>query len=154
MKTLLDLQWADDSMQNELPSEPQMQQWLDHYLPQFVPQAELTVRIVNEAESQMLNHTYRQKNAPTNVLSFPFEAPIELETPLLGDLVICAPIVKKEALEQHKTLEAHFAHLLLHGSLHLLGYDHIDELEAQEMEALEVEILAEIGFEDPYKANL
>lgn len=150
MTTILDLQIAHES-DIKLPSETQIQTWLDKILPQFVDQAELTIRIVDEEESQTLNATYRQKNKPTNVLSFPFEAPIEMETPLLGDLVICAPIVEQEALEQNKTLDAHFVHLLLHGCLHLLGYDHIEEAEAIEMESLEIAILAELGFNNPYE---
>lgn len=150
MTTILDLQIAHES-DIKLPSETQIQTWLDQILPQFVDQAELTIRIVDEEESQTLNATYRQKNKPTNVLSFPFEAPIEMETPLLGDLVICAPIVEQEALEQNKTLDAHFVHLLLHGCLHLLGYDHIEEAEAIEMESLEIAILAELGFNNPYE---
>lgn len=150
MTTILDLQIAHES-DIKLPSETQIQTWLEQILPQFVDQAELTIRIVDEEESQTLNATYRQKNKPTNVLSFPFEAPIEMETPLLGDLVICAPIVEQEALEQNKTLDAHFVHLLLHGCLHLLGYDHIEEAEAIEMESLEIAILAELGFNNPYE---
>lgn len=149
MKTVLDLQLVSQD-DIDLPSEALMQKWLDHFLAPFVDQAELTVRIVDEAESQELNFTYRQKNKPTNVLSFLFESPIEMETPLLGDLIICAQIVKKEAQEQNKAIEAHFAHLLLHGCLHLLGYDHIEDEEAIEMEALEVELLTELGFNNPY----
>lgn len=149
MQTILDLQLVSQA-NIKLPSKAQMQKWLDYFLAQFVDQAELTVRIVDEAESQALNLMYRHIDKPTNVLSFPFESPIEMETPLLGDLVICAPIVEQEAKAQHKTIEAHFLHLLLHGCLHLLGYDHIEEDEAVEMEALETEILAELGFKNPY----
>lgn len=146
---ILDLQIATQDQQN-LPSEEQINKWLNVILPQFMPNAELTIRIVDEAESQQLNNTYRHKDKPTNVLSFPFESPIEIETPLLGDIVICKQIVEQEAKEQNKSLSSHWAHMITHGCLHLLGYDHIDDEEAQEMESLEIEIMAELGFANPY----
>lgn len=111
--------------------------------------AEITVRIVNEVESTALNETYRHKQGPTNVLSFPFEAPPEVESSLLGDIVICAPVVLREAVSQGKSPAAHWAHLVIHGVLHLLGYDH-DELQADAMESLEIRILAGLGYPDPY----
>jgi probable rRNA maturation factor len=113
-------------------------------------EAELTVRIVDRDESQQLNHQYRDKNRPTNVLSFPFQNPPGITLPLLGDLVICKNVVEIEALEQHKTLTEHWTHMLVHGTLHLLGYDHIDSQEAVEMESLETKLLSELGFTDPY----
>ena len=113
----------------------------------------MTVRIVDEAESNELNLTYRGKDKPTNVLSFPFEAPPGLELPLLGDLVICRQVVEREAQEQGKPLMAHWAHMVVHGSLHLLGYDHIEDEEAEEMEALERDIMQELGFADPYQSD-
>ena len=112
-------------------------------------EAELTIRLVNEAESAVLNETYRHKQGPTNVLSFPFEAPPEIDSALLGDIVICAPVVLREAVVQGKTPEAHWAHLVAHGVLHLLGYDH-DEAQAEAMESLEIRILAGLGYPDPY----
>ncbi|MGL5337628.1 MAG: rRNA maturation RNase YbeY, partial [Aeromonas veronii] len=96
---------------------------------------------------------YRGKDKPTNVLSFPFEAPPGLELPLLGDLVICRQVVEREAEEQGKPLMAHWAHMVVHGSLHLLGYDHIEDEEAEEMEALERDIMQELGFADPYLSD-
>ena len=111
---------------------------------------ELTIRVVDEEESQSLNSQYRGKDNPTNVLSFPFEAPAEIELDLLGDLVICAPVVGKEATEQSKEEIAHWAHMVIHGTLHLQGYDHIEDEEAEAMEALEVKILSALGFPDPY----
>jgi probable rRNA maturation factor len=113
-------------------------------------EAELTVRIVDNDESQQLNHHYRGKNKPTNVLSFPFQNPPGITLPLLGDLVICKHVVEIEALEQNKTLTEHWAHMLIHGTLHLLGYDHINSQEAVEMESLETKLLGELGFADPY----
>lgn len=149
MSVTLDLQLACAS-NDGLPSETQLQGWLDGTILGFQEEAEVTVRLVDEAESRELNHTYRGKDKPTNVLSFPFEAPPGLELPLLGDLVICRQVVEAEAIEQGKPLMAHWAHMVVHGSLHLLGYDHIEDDEAEEMEALERDIMQELGFADPY----
>lgn len=113
------------------------------------PPGELTIRIVDEAESASLNGRFRQKPKPTNVLSFPYEAEA-LDEPILGDLVICAPVVSREASEQGKTVDAHWAHMVVHGCLHLLGYDHENDEDAEKMEAREREILARLGFADPY----
>ncbi|WP_429043931.1 rRNA maturation RNase YbeY [Aeromonas hydrophila] len=149
MSVTLDMQLASASTDG-LPSEAQLQSWLDGTILGFQQEAEVTVRIVDEAESNELNLTYRGKDKPTNVLSFPFEAPPGLELPLLGDLVICRQVVEHEATEQGKPLMAHWAHMVVHGSLHLLGYDHIEDDEAEEMEALERDIMQELGFADPY----
>ncbi|AXV33361.1 rRNA maturation RNase YbeY [Aeromonas hydrophila] len=149
MSVTLDLQLASASTDG-LPSEAQLQGWLNGTILGFQQEAEVTVRIVDEAESNELNLTYRGKDKPTNVLSFPFEAPPGLELPLLGDLVICRQVVEHEAAEQGKPLMAHWAHMVVHGSLHLLGYDHIEDDEAEEMEALERDIMQELGFADPY----
>mgnify|MGYP000096945530 CR=1 FL=1 len=147
----LDLQLAckDDN----LPTQEQIEQWLDAVLSPYEKPFEITVRIVEASESQQLNHQYRNKDKPTNVLSFPFEVPEGIELDLLGDLVICADIVKQEAIEQNKPLNAHWAHMIIHGCLHLLGYDHISDTEAEEMEALEIKLLAQLGFKNPYELN-
>ena len=147
---ILDLQIATDDNQN-LPTEEQIIQWLNVILPQFMDNAEITIRIVGEQESQQLNNTYRHKDKPTNVLSFPFESPIEIEVPLLGDLIICKQVVEAEAKEQHKSLTAHWAHMIVHGCLHLLGYDHILDEEAEEMENIEIDIMQQLGFNNPYQ---
>ncbi|MCG9638663.1 MULTISPECIES: rRNA maturation RNase YbeY [Vibrio] len=149
MSIELDLQIAVENEQG-LPTEQDIQLWLDKTIPQFQENAELTVRIVDTEESHQLNHEYRGKDKPTNVLSFPFEAPPGIELDLLGDLIICRQVVEKEAEEQNKPLLAHWAHMVVHGSLHLLGYDHIEDDEAEEMESLETEIMQAMGFEDPY----
>ncbi|MDD9340632.1 rRNA maturation RNase YbeY [Providencia heimbachae] len=149
---ILDLQIACDNAEG-LPSEALFQRWLDQVLPKFQAESEVTIRLVDEAESHDLNLTYRGKDKPTNVLSFPFEAPPEIELPLLGDLIICRQVVEQEAIEQQKSAEEHWAHMVIHGCLHLLGYDHIEDDEAEEMEALETEILAELGYADPYLAE-
>jgi probable rRNA maturation factor len=106
---------------------------------------ELTIRIVNETESKTLNGRYRRKDQPTNVLSFSYSQP-----GLLGDLVICAPVVAREAREQNKDARAHWAHMVVHGCLHLQGHDHENQKEAEAMEALEVRILEKLGFNNPY----
>ncbi|MDE1477906.1 rRNA maturation RNase YbeY [Xenorhabdus bovienii] len=149
---ILDLQIACENPEG-LPDEALFQRWLESVLPQFQAESEVTIRLVDEAESHDLNLTYRGKDKPTNVLSFPFEAPPEVELPLLGDLIICRQVVEQEAEEQQKTVEEHWVHMVIHGSLHLLGYDHIEDDEAEEMESLETEILQKMGYADPYLAE-
>ncbi|MEN4828081.1 rRNA maturation RNase YbeY [Pseudomonas sp. P39-UII1] len=144
----LDLQRATDAA---APDDAAFRRWCELALRQRTADSEMTIRLVDEAEGRELNHTYRHKDYATNVLSFPADVPDELlDIPLLGDLVICVPVVVREAAEQGKALEAHWAHLVIHGCLHLLGYDHIEDDEAEEMEALERELLAELGHPDPY----
>lgn len=130
-----------------LPSRPQVRRWVNRALKATGPEsAEVTVRFVEAEEGQTLNRDFRGKDYATNVLSFPYEAGPELA----GDLVLCLPVVLKEAAEQGKTMEAHFAHLLVHGMLHLQGYDHDNDEDAEIMEAEEREILAKMGYGDPY----
>ncbi|PRL66220.1 rRNA maturation RNase YbeY [Haemophilus influenzae] len=148
----VDLQIATENMEG-LPTEEQIEQWATAAVQPEEDEVEMTVRIVDEAESHELNLTYRGKDRPTNVLSFPFECPDEVELPLLGDLVICRQVVEREAAEQEKPLMAHWAHMVVHGSLHLLGYDHIEDDEAEEMESLETQIMQGLGFDDPYLAE-
>ena len=144
----LDLQIASEG---QAPSLEQLQQWCALALRQRSADSELTIRLVDEAEGRELNNTWRHKDYATTVLSFPADVPEGLlDIPLLGDLVICVPVVEREAAEQDKSLEAHWAHLVIHGCLHLLGYDHIDDDEAEEMESLEQNLLAELGHPDPY----
>ncbi|EKN4209004.1 rRNA maturation RNase YbeY [Yersinia ruckeri] len=148
-QVILDLQIACENSQG-LPTEADFQRWLEAVLSQFQEESEVTIRVVDEAESHELNLTYRGKDKSTNVLSFPFEAPPEIELPLLGDLIICRQVVEQEAVEQNKALRAHWAHMVVHGSLHLLGYDHIVDDEAEEMESIETEIMQGLGYPDPY----
>lgn len=148
MSIILDLQLATEA--TDIPSEAALKCYLDAAISPFQAEAEVTIRIVDAAESQQLNFDYRHKDKPTNVLSFPFQAPAGIELPLLGDIVICVQVVAQEALEQNKALEAHWAHMVVHGCLHLLGFDHINDTDAEEMEAEEVQILQELGFSDPY----
>ena len=124
-QVILDLQLACDD-NSGMPEEAQFQKWLDAVIPQFQEESEVTIRLVDEAESHELK---------------------------LGDLIICRQVVEQEAKEQQKPLEAHWAHMVVHGSLHLLGYDHIEDDEAEEMESLETEIMLALGYEDPYIAE-
>ncbi|MBZ3929338.1 rRNA maturation RNase YbeY [Xanthomonas citri] len=136
-----------------LPSAVSFRKWVAAALKGRIREADLAVRVVDEKEGCSLNHHYRGKDYATNVLSFPAELPEGLpkgiKMPLLGDLVICAPVVAREAAEQGKSLAAHYAHLTVHGTLHLLGWDHEDDKEAEAMEQLEREILADLGIDDP-----
>ena len=143
----VDLQLATEFQ--PLPGKQDFELWVCAAL-QGKADAELTVRLVDEAESRELNSKYRGKNTPTNVLSFPAGLPPGVDIPLLGDVVICAPLVNREAGEQRKPALAHWAHLVIHGVLHLLGHDHQEEQEARLMESLEVDLLFSLGFPDPY----
>ncbi|MBK8185825.1 MAG: rRNA maturation RNase YbeY [Cellvibrio sp.] len=142
----------NNSQCKTIPSIEKCEVWIAAVLNnQQIDEAEVSIYIVDEDESQELNSQYRGKEKPTNILSFPADIPEEVGIPLLGDLVICAPVVEREAQEQQKTVDAHWAHMLVHGSLHLLGYDHIEDDEAELMEALETTIITELGFSAPYE---
>ena len=140
------------------PESAEVVRWVQRALDaaDYSGSATTTVRIVDEDEIHALNRDFRGKDKATNVLSFPAEAieglPAELHTEL-GDIVICAPVVTREAEEQGKVLADHWAHMLVHGTLHLLGYDHIEEQDAEAMEALERRILGQAGIADPYGAT-
>ena len=131
-----------------VPRRPQVLAWLK---PALFADAELTVRFVDEDEGRTLNRTYRGKDYATNVLTFAYAE--SEDDPVSGDIVLCCPVVEREAAEQDKPLEAHYAHLVVHGALHAQGYDHEDAAEADEMEALEIEILATLGYPNPYAEN-
>jgi len=137
-----------------IPASASFRKWVAAALDRRIREAELSIRVVGDEEGRELNRQYRGKNYATNVLSFPAEFPEGLpkreRPPLLGDLVICASVVAREAAEQGKALTAHYAHLTVHGTLHLLGWDHEDEREAEAMEALERSVLAALGIADPY----
>ena len=153
MKALVDVQWAVEG--EGLPSEQEIKTWVEAVLMQeqndIVAEVELTVRIASEEEVAELNQQYRQKQGSTNVLSFPVDEGLPLDVPLLGDLVICAPVVEKEAKQQNKTLLSHWAHMVVHGTLHLLGYDHIEADQAEAMEQKEIAVLQGLGFSNPYE---
>lgn len=153
--TEVELQWG--TKPQALPTEKQCQVWVNAALQGDLKHQDvaLTIRVVDANESRQLNHDYRGKDYATNVLSFEFELPPGLVQPddepvYLGDLVICASVVIEEAMTQEKTLEEHWAHMVIHGTLHLQGYDHIDETEAEQMETLETQIMQQLGYDDPY----
>jgi probable rRNA maturation factor len=133
-----------------LPAAVSFRKWVAAALAGRIREADLAIRVVGTKEGRALNRHYRGRDYATNVLSFPAELPEGVRLPLLGDIVICAPVVAREAREQKKALADHYAHLTVHGALHLLGWDHEDTREAECMERLEREILAELGIEDPY----
>ncbi len=144
----------------EIPSDTALRGWFEAALESHREDAQVTLRLVDISESQQLNLRYRHKDQPTNVLAFPSDSdlptgvPAQLQAELdknLGDLVICVPLVAIEAEQQGKPLVNHWAHLLTHGCLHLLGFDHLDDAQAEEMEALEVKILAKQGIPNPYR---
>ncbi|MGB0966019.1 MAG: rRNA maturation RNase YbeY [Litorivicinus sp.] len=120
-------------------------------LPALPEQTELSIQVLDDTAVQNLNREFRGKDVPTNVLSFPYEAMPGIDVPLLGDIVLCAPVIAREAAEQGKNLHDHWAHMLVHGVLHLRGFDHIRDDEAEEMEALERAILSAHGVSDPYE---
>jgi probable rRNA maturation factor len=132
------------------PDQEHIQHWIDAALEDFNQDTEIVVRIVDEQEITELNEQYRHKKGPTNILSFPVEVPFGIELNLLGDLVVCAPVLEKEALEQHKALTDHWAHIIVHGVLHLLGYDHNNDDEAELMENKEITILNKLNIKNPY----
>jgi len=153
MELYVDLQLASENQQ-ALPEQAQFEAWVSATIiaasEQIRDEAELTIRIVDSEESQELNHQYRGKDKSTNVLSFPFQNPPGITLPLLGDLVVCKAVVEKEATEQQKPLISHWAHMTIHGTLHLLGFDHIEEDEAEAMESIETKLMIELGYSDPY----
>jgi len=171
MSVKMDIQIADDISESieEPPPSSQLLAWAQAaWQGESNAEPELSLRIVSAVESQQLNNDYRGKNTPTNVLSFPMEMDEELllvlegenieegegfSSNMLGDLAICAEVVEREAKQQNKTREAHWAHMLVHGVLHLQGYDHIENDQAEEMEFLETSIMQELGFADPYQYN-
>ena len=143
---------VSDSLESEdedIPDTATVQHWAERACP-CEEQVVVSVQVVGNAEMQELNHRWRGKDRPTNVLSFPMQSPDEVDLKILGDLALCANVINAEASQQYKPAEAHWAHMVVHGMLHLQGYDHIDEDEADEMEALEVRILDQLGFDNPY----
>lgn len=149
MKAKIDIQLASEQPH---PDIKQLQSWAQLALHEH-PNSEMTLRLVDREEIHQLNHTYRHKDAPTNVLSFPSDLPDYLDIALLGDVVICNDVVNQEAQEQNKPHDAHWAHMVIHGCLHLLGYDHIEESDAQIMEHLECQLLAQLGYTNPYEES-
>ena len=141
------------SASEEAPDPQSIERWIGAAIGNQRESTELSVRIVDAEEGQALNEQFRGSTGATNVLSFPFENESPEPLPLIGDIVICAPVVAKEAREQNKALNAHWAHMMIHGVLHLLGYDHQNENDANLMESLETEIMQGLGFPPPYSCQ-
>lgn len=141
------------STSTQTPSEQDLQTWIDSALHDYAHDTEIVVRIVDEPESAALNSQYRHKQGATNILSFPADLPeeLELDLELLGDLVVCAPVLEREAKEQNKVLQHHWAHIIIHGVLHLLGYDHLNDTDAEEMETKEIALLQTLNISNPYE---
>lgn len=135
-----------------VPQKSLLRKWAQFALQRKRDAGEITIRIVDSEEMSVLNSTYRKKTGPTNVLSFPFDIPegVVLDVPILGDIVICAEVVNDEAISQGKNQDAHWAHMIIHGVFHLLGYDHEMDSDAIIMESLEIETLQHLGFANPY----
>ena len=151
MTLIVDIQMASAS--EEAPDPQSIERWIGAAIGDQRGSTELSVRIVDAEEGQALNEQFRGSTGATNVLSFPFENESPEPLPLIGDIVICAPVVAKEAREQNKALNAHWAHMMIHGVLHLLGYDHQNENDANLMESLETEIMQGLGFPPPYSCQ-
>lgn len=145
----LDLQIV--TTQFDLPPTEKIKQWINAVLKHEQAPGNVCLRIVDEDEIASLNTDYRNKPVPTNVLAFPSEMPKEIEPDFLGDIILCAPIVYREAAEQGKSAMDHFAHLIIHATLHLLDYDHMTDAEAEEMEALEIQLLKDFNITNPYQ---
>ena len=143
----VDIQRATESL---TPTDDEFRRWVDLCIPETKNTSEISIRIVDKEEGRQLNFDYRQKDYPTNVLSFPCDLPDDITIPLLGDIVICAPVVEQEASDQRKEIKSHWAHMTIHGTLHLLGYDHIEDSDAAIMEKLETDILIKLGYSAPY----
>lgn len=154
MSVRVDVQRAPDIVAQKklrVPVPGDFRKWVRAALARRRKDAEVSLRIVAEEEIAQLNLRYRRKRGATNVLSFAADLGPDVPEPILGDVVICAQVVIREAREQRKTTRSHWAHMTIHGTLHLLGYDHQEEKEADAMEAVETEIMARLGFRDPYK---
>ena len=150
MPVHIEMSFSDAAASDEdVPDAESIQRWVEQSC--FCEQpVVVSVRVVSSDEMRELNRTWRGIDKPTNVLSFPMESPAEVNLNLLGDLAVCASVIEQEARQQHKPVEAHWAHMLVHGVLHLQGFDHIEEAQAAEMEALEIRILGQLGFNNPY----
>lgn len=150
----LDLQVAlDDKADHYIPEQEKLIEWVSEALVKAgfdKHNASVSLRVVSEDEIKDLNRQYRNMAKPTNVLSFPYDELPDVDVNLLGDIVVCSAIMEKEASEQMKTLEQHWAHIIIHGVLHLLGYDHLEEDQAEKMESLEIDILSKLGIPNPY----
>ena len=148
MNHTVDVQYGLE--ESGLPTADEFIFWAGTALHNIDAELELSIRIVDENEAAHLNETWRDKKGATNVLSFPAEISEEIQPRTLGDVVICAPIIAREAIEQGKSIDDHWAHMVIHGTLHLLGYDHIEAQEIKKMESLEIKLLNQLNIDNPY----
>ena len=144
----IDIQYACSA--DWLPEEAEITRWAETALQDQSVESELGVRLVDEEEGKQLNQQWRQGKTATNVLSFPADIELDFEPRLLGDVVICIPVIEREALAQGKTPINHLAHMVIHGTLHLIGYDHIEDKQAEHMEAMEIQLLKSLNIDNPY----
>ncbi len=147
---MIDLVLQNTLSAPDLPAEKDFRLWVEAALIDYPDDAAVTIRLVDEPEGRELNRRFRQKDAATNVLSFPADVPGMIQLPDLGDIVLCAPVVTREAAEQGKHPSDHWAHLVIHGILHLLGHDHQEEQRALNMETIEIDVLNKLGISNPY----
>ena len=152
---MIEIQVAERADSASIPPEKDLSAWADLVLATCEQQGDVCIRLVDEAESRALNLQYRGKDAATNVLSFPAELvlPEEAGLAILGDIVLCTQVIEQQAAEQNKATAAHWAHMIIHGTLHLCGFDHIEAEDAEVMEAKEINMLSELGFDNPYITN-
>jgi probable rRNA maturation factor len=149
----IDLEIQIATKAKTLPHPAQIKQWVNDALSEVDKDVELLIRIVDKEEIHELNKRYRKKDKPTNVLSFPYTMIEDFDFMALGDIILCAPVIEEEAADENKELLAHWAHMVIHGCLHLLGYMHDDDESAFTMESLETKIMRNLGFPDPYYNN-
>ncbi|QKJ66718.1 rRNA maturation RNase YbeY [Deefgea piscis] len=152
MKNQIQLAIQNESRNSPIPRKSLLRKWVNAALSKQIEHAEITLRFVDADEGQTLNRDYRQKDYATNVLTFTFddELPQLAGQPLMGDLVLCGAVIEREAQQQGKALLAHYCHMVVHGTLHLQGFDHLEEAEAEAMELLETQIVTQLGYDDPY----
>ena len=141
-----------EAEQEDIPDAATIQRWAEHACLCDEPVV-VSVQIVSADEMRELNKTWRGHDKATNVLSFPMPSPDVIDVKILGDLALCVSVINAEATQQHKAGDAHWAHMLVHGMLHLQGYDHIDDSQADQMEALEIRMLSQLGYSNPYLEN-
>lgn len=150
MSRNIQLAIQNESLASPIPRKKLLRKWVRAALSEQFTEAEITLRFVDTEEGQALNRDYRQKDYATNVLTFTFDEDLPDGAPLLGDLVLCGAVIEREAIAQNKPLLAHYCHMIVHGTLHLQGFDHIEEAEAEAMESLETQIVTKLGYDDPY----
>ncbi|QLG89740.1 rRNA maturation RNase YbeY [Chitinibacter bivalviorum] len=152
MNNQIEIAIQNESAHSPIPRKSLLKKWVRAALSEQICDAQITLRFVDADEGRILNRDYRQKDYSTNVLTFTYDEDLpQIDgMPLMGDLVFCGAVIEREALEQNKPLLAHYCHMVVHGTLHLQGFDHIEDTEAEAMESLETQIVMRLGYDDPY----